>query len=400
MGALRAGFTSRHIGLNDRIFGGPICRGSYVVAGSSQFNGPSFTLWPWIPLAISVKHGIHALLLSLFCGAGGLDLGFEEAGFDVALAFDKKADSVLSYNHNRKGRAKDAAHVADVTALTPEMLDEWHGGRFAPSGVIGGPPCQSFSQANRSWTNGDPRHELPIAFAKLLESLNARSPVEFFVMENVTGLLDDHHSDRLAAIETAFAEAGFPAQKAVLTATDYGTAQMRERLFLVGYNRDLFPDVAWSAPKPTSKEGDVLTVRGKIGDLAEPVHFARGLKPEDFAVHPNHWCMKPKSRRFTEKGMLKEGDGSRRSFKVLPWDGPSFTAAYGNREVHVHPRCHRRLSVFEALLLQGFPKRYELLGSLSSQIAQVSEAVPPPVAQAVAEGVASQLADARRADAA
>ena len=340
------------------------------------------------------------MLLSLFCGAGGLDLGFEEAGFDVALAFDKKADSVLSYNHNRKSRSKEAARVADVAALTPEHLDELHGGVFAPSGIIGGPPCQSFSQANRSWTDSDPRHELPIAFAKLLGSLNARNPVEFFVMENVTGLLDGHHSDRLAAIEAAFAEAGFPAQKAVLTATDYGTAQMRERLFMVGYNKEIFPDLAWSAPKPTTREGDILTVREKIGDLAEPVHFERGLDAEKFAVHRNHWCMKPKSKRFTEKGMLKEGDGSRRSFKVLPWDSPSFTVAYGNREVHVHPRCHRRLSVYEALLLQGFPKRYELLGSLSSQIAQVSEAVPPPVAHAVAEGVAAQLAEARRAEAA
>lgn len=369
-----------------------------LVADSSMAG--SFTLWLSSPLAISALHGKHALLLSLFCGAGGLDLGFEEAGYDVALAFDKKADSVLSYNHNRKGRSKDAAHVADVAALTPEALDERHGGLFAPSGVIGGPPCQSFSQANRSWTSGDSRHELPIAFAKLLGSLNARSPVEFFVMENVTGLLDNHHSDRLAAIEAAFTEAGFPAQKAVLTATDYGTAQMRERLFLVGYNKDLFPDLAWSAPKPTTKEEDVLTVRAKIGGLAEPVHFERGLNSEKFAVHRNHWCMKPKSRRFTEDGMLKEGDGSRRSFKVLPWDRPSFTVAYGNREVHVHPRCHRRLSIYEALLLQGFPKRYELLGSLSSQIAQVSEAVPPPVAQAVALGVASQLADVSRAKAA
>jgi DNA (cytosine-5)-methyltransferase 1 len=340
------------------------------------------------------------LLLSLFCGAGGLDLGFEEAGFDVALAFDKKADSVLSYNHNRKGRLKDAAHVADVAALTPESLDEWYGGQFAPTGVIGGPPCQSFSRANRSWTNCDPRHELPIAFARLLGCLNARSPVDFFVMENVTGLLDNHHRDRLSAIEAAFADAGFPAQKAVLIATDYCTPQMRERLFLVGYNKDIFPELAWSAPKLTSKESDVLTVRSTIGDLPEPVRYARGLNPQEFAVHRNHWCMNPKSRRFTEKGALKEGNGSRRSFKVLSWDLPSFTVAYGNREVHVHPQCHRRLSVFEALLLQGFPKRYELLGSLSSQIAQVSEAVPPPVAHAVAEGVALQLADALRAEAA
>lgn len=215
------------------------------------------------------------MLLSLFCGAGGLDLGFEEAGFEVALAFDKKADSVLSYNHNRQGHPRQAAHVGDVTALTPDTLDKLHGGVFTPSGIIGGPPCRSFSQANRQWNDADPRHELPLAFAKLLGSLNERNPVEFFVMENVTGLLEGRHKDRLAAIEAAFAEAGFPVKRAVLKATDYRTAQIRERLFPRRLQQGCLSRSTWSAPKPTSRDTDVLTVKSKIGGLAEPVHFAR-----------------------------------------------------------------------------------------------------------------------------
>jgi DNA (cytosine-5)-methyltransferase 1 len=343
--------------------------------------------------------GDEAVLLSLFCGAGGLDLGFEEAGFKVGLAFDKKADSVLSYNHNRADRTP-VAHVADVTALSLALLDEKFGRTFAPSGVIGGPPCQSFSQANRVWNDNDPRHVLPITFARLLGKLNSRSPVDFFVMENVTGLLDNRHSDRLAAIEDAFAEVGFPAQKAVLIATNYRTAQIRQRIFLVGYNKALFPKLTWLPPEPTTTPTDILTVREKIGALPEPIYFARGLSSESFPVHPNHWCMSPKSKRFADAGLLKEGDGSKRSFKVLSWDKPSYTVAYGNREVHIHPSCHRRLSVYEALILQGFPRSYRLLGSLSSQIAQVSEAVPPLVAAAVADSVATQLAEAKRVQAA
>jgi DNA (cytosine-5)-methyltransferase 1 len=97
--------------------------------------------------------------------------------------------------------------------------------------------------------------------------------------------------------------------------------------------------------------------------------------------------MKPKSIRFTQEGMLVPGNGSHRSFKTLAWDQPSITVAYGHREVHVHPDCKRRLSVYEAMLLQGFPKSYELLGTLSSQITQVSEAVPPKMAEAVADAI-------------
>ena len=93
--------------------------------------------------------------------------------------------------------------------------------------------------------------------------------------------------------------------------------------------------------------------------------------------------MAPKSKKFFTPGALVEGQRGNRSFKTLSWDKPSVTVAYGNREVHIHPDCKRRLSVFEAMRLQGFPDTYELKGSLSSQITQVSEAVPPPMAKAI-----------------
>jgi DNA (cytosine-5)-methyltransferase 1 len=102
--------------------------------------------------------------------------------------------------------------------------------------------------------------------------------------------------------------------------------------------------------------------------------------------------MRPKSRKFTTPGALKPGNGRNRSFKTLDWDRPSLTVAYGHREVHIHPDCHRRLSVYEAMKLQGFPDHYELIGSLSSQIVQVSEAVPPPLAYAVAASVRDLIA--------
>ncbi|WP_427025991.1 DNA cytosine methyltransferase [Aureimonas ureilytica] len=331
------------------------------------------------------------MILSLFSGAGGLDIGFEAAGFEVGLAFDKKRDSILSYNYNRLNAKRQSGHVADINELTLADFDRLYGASFKPKGVIGGPPCQSFSQANRVSKHDDPRHLLPLRFAQIVEALNRRNPIEFVMIENVTGLLQARHRHRLSAIEDTFRRIGFPLTKATLLATDFGTAQKRERLFFVGFNQTLYPEAFWSPPTPDAGEHREVTVRSKIADLPEPLHFDRTLNVHNIPYHPNHWCMSPKSPRFKELGRLKEGNGSSRSFKVLHWDRPSFTVAYGNREVHIHPNCHRRLSVYEALLLQGFPKDYVLLGSMSSQFAQVSEAVPPAMAQAVAISIEAQL---------
>lgn len=332
------------------------------------------------------------MLLSVFCGAGGLDLGFEIQGYDVGLAFDLRKDSIASYNHNRKGRLK-CGHVGDVSLLTVEKLDELHGVKFAPEGIIGGPPCQSFSRANTVYLDADPRHSLPLAYAELLRKLNERKPVKFFVMENVTGLLSERHAHRLRRYEKAFEDAGFTLNRAVLLATDYSTPQIRERLFVVGFNTDLYGGARWSPPpKIPTADGRRPDVRGAIGELPNATYYERGLTPDKIQHHVNHWCMKPKSPKFTTPGALRPGDGSNRSFKTLAWNSPSPTVAYGHREVHIHPSCTRRLSVYEAMLLQGFPKAYELIGSLSSQIVQVSEAVPPPVAAAVAGSVREQIA--------
>jgi DNA (cytosine-5)-methyltransferase 1 len=331
------------------------------------------------------------MLLSLFCGAGGLDVGFESEEYEVGLAFDLRKDSIASYNHNREKPSH--GHVGDVSKLTLAELDRLHGSIFAPEGLIGGPPCQSFSRANTVYLEADPRHSLPLAYARLLKKLNERNPVKFFVMENVTGLLSSRHSHRLRRIEKAFDEAGFSLSRAVLLATDYATPQIRERLFVVGLNRALYGEAKWSPParQPTA-DGRRPDVQGAIGHLPEATYFDRGLAPSNIPHHPNHWCMRPKSPKFTTPGALRPGASSNRSFKTLAWDSPSPTVAYGHREVHIHPGCHRRLSVYEAMLLQGFPEDYELIGSLSSQIVQISEAVPPPVAEAVAASVREQVA--------
>jgi DNA (cytosine-5)-methyltransferase 1 len=327
------------------------------------------------------------LLLSLFCGAGGLDLGFEGTGFDVGLAFDRNVDSVKSYNSNRVGA--EVGYVADVSALTLADLDRYYGSTFKPTGVVGGPPCQSFSQANVRQYDADPRHQMPIAYANLLSSLNQRAPVDFFVLENVVGLTAKRHGSVLAETRQLLEAAGFTVEQAILDAQHYDTPQTRRRLFLVGFNKNTTMGLRWEPPARSLKSPP--TVRETIERLPVPTFFTRGLNADDFTLHPNHWCMQPKSPKFGREGALTEGRRESRSFKTLAWDEPSIAVAYGHREVHVHPTGKRRLSVFEAMLLQGFPTNFRLHGSMSSQIRQVSEAVPVPLARAVAHSISQQI---------
>jgi DNA (cytosine-5)-methyltransferase 1 len=324
-------------------------------------------------------------LVSLFCGAGGLDHGFEAAGFRVAAAIDRRDFSIASYNYNRENQA---GHVGDVTKLDAAAIDVLAGRILAPAGVIGGPPCQSFSRAAHS-DDDDHRHELPLEFVRILTEFNARSPVEFFVFENVPGLLKEKHKERYDGIVGAFDDAGFALGVRLLNASDFGVAQNRPRLIMVGFNKALYPSLAWRPPvAATSKARPVKDV---IQGLPAPVYWTRGLDRASIKPHPNHWCMTPKSKSFRTPGALVPGTSRGRSFRTLHWDQPSPTIAYGNREVHVHPNGQRRLSIYEALLLQGFPSNYELLGTLSDQVTQVSEAVPPPLGRAIAESVKQAL---------
>jgi DNA (cytosine-5)-methyltransferase 1 len=329
------------------------------------------------------------VLLSLFCGAGGLDIGFEAAGFDIGLAFDISPDSVASYNHNRP--LKKAAHIKDLRTLTLGELDKLHGSEFRPDGVIGGPPCQGFSKGNTNVIAKDPRNQLVLVYAKIIKMLNERHPLKYFAFENVPEIDGKRYSFQFKRMKGSLKRLGFNLAEANLSALDFGTPQDRDRKILVGFNKAEYGDRAWTPPEPLDPENLDLTAAGAIKGLPEPTQFQRGLDPNDFPVHRNHWCMAPKSKRFKEPGRLKQGDRQGRSFKTLAWDKPSYTVAYGNREVHVHPNCKRRLSVFEAMLLQGFPRQYELLGTLSSQITQVSEAVPPPLAGALATSIIEQM---------
>lgn len=319
------------------------------------------------------------MLLSLFCGAGGLDSGFEEAGYTIGLAYDKRSEAVASYNFNRP--LSSAGKVVDITTLDLTQLDYDFGGAFRPTGVIGGPPCQSFSKANSGRSLNDPRAKLVEVFVSLALKLHNRDPLNFIVMENVPELIGADDGQLLQEQKERLTAAGFYVSTEVLNAADFGVPQNRRRMFLVALNRQCYRS-PWT--KPAATVSKIATVSDAIGTLPAPVYFERPVLVSDY--HPNHWCMKPKSPRFFNETLIP-GYTAGRCFKTLSWHKPSLAVSYGNREVHVHPSGTRRLSVHEAMLLQGFPESYVLHGTLSSQITQVSEAVPPPMARVVAKSV-------------
>ena len=319
-------------------------------------------------------------VVSLFCGPGGMDLGFRRVGFVPILAIDDNQSAVDSYNWNHAGQVATKADITELsTAEFVELVKRSSPG-VVPRGVIGGPPCQSFSFGNVTKKRRDPRAKLGQEYARVLKALNDAFQLDFFVFENVLGLKARRHKRRLNLIFRSLERAGFTLFEQELDASAFGVPQKRRRLFIIGVNSLKFPDMKLRSPAGTV--ATPVTVREALGHLPPPTFFRKNLRSRDIPLHPNHWAMNPKSAKFTT------GQGfNGRSFKKLLWDKPSWTVAYGNREVHIHPTGTRRLSVFEAMLLQGFPKTYELRGTLSDQITQVSDAVPPLLAAAVAKTI-------------
>lgn len=324
------------------------------------------------------------MILSLFSGCGALDLGFEQAGFEIGLAYDIRPSSIASWNHNRPDTPN--GRISDLTAIRLADIDNDFGGRFVPTGIIGGPPCQSFSRANHSRSHNDPRSRLIRKFFDLaLRFHRHREPLEFILMENVSGLASADGGELLDKEIKRLRKNDFQVNIFYLDAVCHSVPQYRRRLFLLALSNSITAVSKWTEPSCEEKK---TTVGQAIKLLPAPTFFRKGLKEGDILFHPNHWCMVPKSPRFFNNS-LKSGFTSGRSFKTLSWDAPSVTVSYGHREVHIHPDGKRRLSVFEAMRLQGFPDDYILKGNLSEQIDQVSEAVPPPLAQAVALSIAS-----------
>ena len=323
-------------------------------------------------------------VVSLFSGAGGLDRGFDEAGFPLVFALDKSLAAIQTHKRNFEATMSIAA---DLEELGPNGVLAHLKPLLKPGeliGVIGGPPCQGFSRANTTSAADDPRNRLPLLYLRVVEALQRKYQVEFVLFENVLGIRDAKHSEAFGGILSKFDRLGLTANVEEYSALDFGVAQTRNRIIISGFRNSEVADRF----RPVKIPANELTVRAVIGSLPDPAYFSRDLLVSEIPHHENHWTMRPLSKRFRHPG--REG-ASGRSFRRLDWDKPSPTVAYGHREIHVHPDGRRRLSIYEAMLLQGFPPDFVLEGTLSAQVEQVSNAVPPPLARSLADAIKAAL---------
>lgn len=359
-----------------------------VAAPKGRLQGLKQKIKKELSTAVQPKVGDLPMVISLFSGAGGLDWGFHQEGFQIPLAIDISKAAISTHKQNFPDTHGVAA---DLIALQPLGVYKLVCERIplgSRIGVIGGPPCQGFSRANAMSYADDPRNELPQLYLDIVKKLQETFTVEFVVFENVLGIRDKKHAVKYKALLDGLHSLGFTITEKELCALDFGVPQNRRRIVLSAMRKGQ----GYGSVQPEKKQG-LKTVREAIEKLPVPKYFERNLAPADIPVHVNHWTMRPKSPRFLNpEGTYTDG----RSFKRLTWDEPSPTVAFGHREIHVHPSGTRRLSIYEAMLLQGFPKKFVLKGNLSEQVQQVSNAVPPPLGKSIAKAVKKVLTSPKK----
>jgi len=361
-------------------------------------------------------------MISLFSGAGGLDLGLHQAGFVPRMAFEIDRWAQHTLVTNEKFHSDHWYPVArDVTRFTPQMMLE--ATQLEPGEamlVAGGPPCQSFSTAGRRGSLGDPRGGLFRNFADVVRVVKPR----FFVMENVRGLLsaairhrpldqrgpdfppldpEEEQGSAFRVIRREFEEeCGYQLTFGLVDAADYGVPQNRLRVIILG-SRDaefMTTDIE-DIVVPTHK-GNWRTLRDAIGWMRDVEHEYLPYSPERrglmelvppgknwrwFRDHPDY------GPEFAERvmGGAWEADGGKVGFyRRLPWDKPSPTLPTSPIQKSTflcHPEETRPLSVQEYAAIQQFPANYAFQGGTGQKYKQIGNAVPVGLGRAIGEGL-------------
>lgn len=327
-------------------------------------------------------------VVSLFAGAGGLDLGFEKAGFEIPYAneYDKTIWETYEKNHLNTKLIK-----GDIRQIPDDVFE----GEI--DGIIGGPPCQSWSEAGALKGIDDPRGRL---FYEYIRILKYKQP-KFFLAENVKGMMANRHSQAVKDIVEAFEGCGYNVTINLVNASDYGVAQDRKRVFYIGFRKDLKVDFHF--PKPTTNEVEKkLTLKDIIWDLKDnAIPSLEANKTNGILKIPNH-------EYFT--GAYSPIFMSRN--RVRSWDEQAFTIQASGRQSQLHPqapkmvkvgknRCifvegkenlYRRLTVREAARVQGFPEDFIFYyKGLNDGYKMIGNAVPIELARVIAEEIRAIL---------
>lgn len=303
-------------------------------------------------------------VVSLFSGVGGFDLGFLQAGHEIVWANDLWDIATQTY------RLNIGEHVVcrDIREILSEEIPDC-------DLIIGGFPCQGFSMANTKRTEQDQRNFLYLEFVRILR--DKRPP--FFLAENVKGILSLGKGKIFEMIVNDFAAIGYNVRHAVLNAADYGVPQTRERVIIFGQRKDITAEVSFP-PKPTHQKVNGATLFENRDKWVGAGEALRGI-PEPESPHnlKNHEASKYK---LTFNGYL----GHRAINPELPF--PTITSRGDERGGVVvlhHPNNHRRISPREAAMAQSFPLDFEFVGTKTTAYRQISNAVPPKLAYAIAK---------------
>jgi DNA (cytosine-5)-methyltransferase 1 len=360
------------------------------------------------PVARRARQKAGALTaVSMFTGAGGLMRGFMRAGFRITASYDRK--SVVDRNHAINFPDVPHHHRSLWEMDVDDVLADCGGVR--PDVVFGGSPCQGFSIfGNRRFRNtkghrpeDDERNELTLKFVDVALGLDPKA----FVLENVKGLVNTPRFDSTYLDETVrrLENGGYHLDYRLLNAADYGVPQLRERLFLVAVK----PGISWDWPpakffaEPKSWQRPYATVGDVISDLADVTTYdsdSSHLPMAHKELVVERYKLIPEGGRLPERDLpdhLRKGyrsDNVRNFshvYRRLSRHRPASTMVPGHNAFPVHPTLPRTLTVREAARIQTFPDSMRFVGTRQQQCMLVGNAVPPLLAETLAQGVAKAV---------
>lgn len=331
-------------------------------------------------------------VLDLFCGCGGMSLGFEKAGYNILMGIDNWKDALQTYSANH---AHSKTLCADMATLTGEEIDRAIGHKTVDV-IIGGPPCQGFSIAGKRIVD-DERNKLYKGFVRMVSYFKPKA----FVLENVPNILSIGGGAVRDAIIMDFEQLGYNVMTKVLLASDYGVPQNRRRAVFVGLSEGEFviPDKTVDNPVTSLEALSDLPEYSveEGGDYAiEPQsNYQRLMRSHSKGIH-NHTITIHTDKTKEIIDMVPDGG----NYKNLPqelWNTrkvhiawtrlnskkPSFTIDCGHNH-HFHYKYNRVPTVRESARLQSFPDDFVFWGGKGSQLRQVGNAVPPLMAQQIA----------------
>lgn len=326
-------------------------------------------------------------ILSLFSGCGGLDLGFEKAGFEIPIAneFDPTIWETYKVNHpNTKLLECDIKSIKEEDI--PKDLD----------GIIGGPPCQSWSEAGAMRGINDSRGQLFFEYIRILRFVKPK----FFLAENVSGMLSAKHKDAVNNFISLFKDCGYNVSLTLVNAKDYGVAEERKRVFYIGFRNDL--NIDFKFPDGSTKDDDKkITLRDVIWDLKDSVVSASEKNYHNpKAINNNEYFVGAYSPIFMSRNRVKT------------WDEQAFTVQASGRQCQIHPQApkmnfisqnkrefvrgkenlYRRMSVREIARIQGFPDDFQFIYDyIDNAYKMIGNAVPVNLAYEVALAIKKVL---------